>query len=146
MTYRYAPHIHEHFIFEEGLRLKSYTDHKGNWTIGVGHLLGKSNSFSGMEWTREQVMETFEDDLDIAVENAYQIFPEFAIVPPNVQLAIVDMLFNMGINRFRGFKKTIRLLHAQKYEEAAAEALNSKWAKYDVPVRAKRVAKLLSNT
>lgn len=145
MSYRYSTDVHKHFIFEEGLRNESYTDHQGNWTIGIGHLLGRSAGYKGLKWSTAKVMTVFEADLDTAVSNAKQIFPQFNIIPPKVQLAILDMLFNMGINRFRGFKKTIRLIHAGRYAEAAVEALDSEWAKHDVPNRAVRVAKLLSN-
>lgn len=146
MQYRYSTATHEHFKAEEGYRNDSYLDHQDNWTIGIGHLLGKSNAFRGIRWSDEKVLQVFENDLDIVVGNARQLFPEYDILPPNVRLAILDMLFNMGINRFRGFKKTIRLIHEGRFQEAALEALDSEWAKHDVPNRAKRIAKLLSNT
>lgn len=146
MTNRYSKQLHDHFIAEEGYRNESYTDHQGNWTIGIGHLLGKSDAFRGMRWSDAKVISVFENDIDTVVRNAKELFPEFSQLPPKVQLAILDMLFNMGINRFRGFKKTIRLIHLGRFAEAAVEALDSEWARHDVPNRAKRIAKLLSNT
>lgn len=145
MGYKYNKKIHEHFIFEEGFRNESYLDHQGNYTIGIGHYLGKSDAFKGIKWSDEKVMTVFENDLDIAVDGAKQIFPQFNTFSENVQLAIMDMIFNMGINRFRGFKKTIRLIHQGKFKEAAQEALDSEWAKRDVPNRAKRISKLLAS-
>lgn len=145
MELRYSKAVHDHFAAEEGFRTESYLDHQGNWTIGIGHLLGRDIAFRGLKWSEMKVQMAFENDLDICVANARQLFPEWDILPPKVQLAILDMLFNMGINRFRGFKKTIRLIHESRFEEAAREALDSEWAKHDVPNRAARTAKLLSN-
>ena len=145
MSRRYSKAVHDHFTFEEGNRSESYLDTKGNWTIGIGHLLGKDKAFKGMRWTQEKIITVFENDLDISLDHAKTIFPQFAILPPKVQLAILDMIFNLGGYGFRQFKTVIRMVHAQRYPEAAVAALDSKWARQDVPNRAKRVAKLLSN-
>lgn len=146
MSYRYSKEVHDHFIAEEGYRTKSYKDTKGYWTIGIGHLLSKTENFSGLVWSHEKVMTVFENDLDKTVVTAKEIFPEWDTFPSRVQLAILDMIFNLGPYGFRQFKNTIRLIHARKFAEAAAGALQSKWARVDVPNRAKRTAKLLSNT
>lgn len=145
MSRRYSKAVHDHFAFEEGNRSESYLDTKGNWTIGIGHLLGKDKAFKGMRWTQEKIITVFENDLDISLDHAKTIFPQFDILPPKVQLAILDMIFNLGGYGFRQFKTVIRMVHAQRYPEAAVAALDSKWARQDVPNRAKRVAKLLSN-
>lgn len=146
MIPRYSTIVHDHFISEEGYRRKAYKDAKGYWTIGIGHLLSKTQDFSGVTWSDGKVIAVFEDDLDRSLLNAKEIFPEWDILPQNVQLAILDMIFNLGANGFRQFKTTIRLIHNGKYLEAAGAALESKWARQDVPNRAHRTAKLLSNT
>ena len=145
MTSRYSKDVHDHFIAEEGYRPKAYKDSKGYWTIGIGHLLSKTESFAGLVWTDAKIREVFENDLDNSLRHAKEIFPQYAILPPPVQLAVLDMIFNLGGYGFRGFKNTIRLIHAQKYKEAADSAIQSKWARIDVPNRAKRVCKLLAS-
>ena len=144
MSYRYSKKIHDHFIFEEGFRNEAYKDHLGNWTIGVGHYLGASANFAGLKWSDEKVLQVLENDIDVALADAKQLFPEWEVLPPNVQLALLDMSFNMGITTLRKFKTTIRLVHEGKYAEAAASASDTKWAR-QVPNRAKRITKLLSN-
>lgn len=144
MNFRYSKKIHDHFILEEGFRNDAYKDHLGNWTIGVGHYLGKSAEFANLRWTDAKVLGVLENDIDVALADAKQLFPEWETLPPNVQLALLDMSFNMGIATFRKFKQTIRLVHEGKYAEAAASASDSKWAR-QVPNRAKRITKLLSN-
>lgn len=145
MELRYSADVLEHFKFEEGYRNKAYLDSKDYWTIGIGHLLGTDNAFSTLYWTDEKILTVFENDLDHSLAAAKEIFPEFAILPPKVQLAILDMIFNLGTTGFRQFKTVIRMVHAGRFPEAAVAALDSKWARHDVPNRAARVAKLLSN-
>jgi lysozyme len=146
MPSRYSKQVHDHFIAEEGYRHESYTDSMGYWTIGIGHFLSKTQDFSGLVWDDAKIIEVFEDDLDRSVIPAKEIFPEWSILPANVQLGILDMIFNLGPTGFRQFKTVIRMVHNGNYLEAATAALDSKWARQDVPNRAKRTAKLLSNS
>lgn len=44
------------------------------------------------------------------------------------QVALLDMIYNLGLPGFSLFKKTIELLKNGDYENAALEMLNSKWA------------------
>ena len=57
---------------------------------------------------------------------------------------MIDMAFNMGEPRLRGFKKMIAALHAGDFDRAALEALDSKWAREDVaPERSGEIAAML---
>ena len=145
MQFRYSKAVHDHFIAEEGYRTKAYKDTKGYWTVGIGHLLSKTVSFEGLVWSDAKVRTVFENDLDSSLRSAKEIFPQYETLPPNVQLAILDMIFNLGGNGFRQFKTVIRMINAGRYKDAAVAALDSKWARQDVPNRARRTAKLLSN-
>ena len=42
--------------------------------------------------------------------------------------AITNMVYNLGINRFAGFKKFIAAMSKGDYKKAAAEGLDSLWA------------------
>jgi lysozyme len=141
---RYSKAVHDHFILEEGYRNKSYRDSRGFWTIGIGHFLGTDNAFANIKWTDEKIGEVFENDLDKSLATAKEIFPEYNTLPENVQLAILDMIFNLGPGGYRKFKQTIRLIHEGRFVEAAQSASQSAWAR-QVPNRAARVCKLLSN-
>lgn len=46
--------------------------------------------------------------------------------------ALVNMAFNLGLAGLGGFRNTLRLFNEKRYDEAADEALNSKWARKDV--------------
>lgn len=62
--------------------------------------------------------------------------------PESVQAALMNMCFNLGLPRLKGFKRMIAALKAKNYTIAAQEALDSKWAT-QVGQRAKDVAIML---
>ncbi len=41
---------------------------------------------------------------------------------------IIEMVFNLGMTRFLGFKKLLDAIQKQDWERASSEMLNSKWA------------------
>jgi len=49
--------------------------------------------------------------------------------PRGVQEALLNMCFNLGINKLLKFKKMIAALNIQEYRMAAKEGLDSLWAK-----------------
>lgn len=58
------------------------------------------------------------------------------------QVAIIDMLFDLGLPKLLSFKKMINALNEHDYETAAKEMLDSKWAR-QVGDRAKELAKIV---
>jgi lysozyme len=138
----YSKQIENHFIFEEGLRLKSYPDIFGYWTIGVGHMLGKDEKFKNIRWTKQKAIQQLKEDFNEAVKIARLLVKNFDSLPYKTKLGIVDMAFNLGYVRFSKFKQTLTFLNAGKLQEASAQVLKSKWAN-QLPNRAKRTAELL---
>jgi len=149
--------IEQLIIKHEGSRLSVYKDTRGNLTIGVGFNLDSLNapsicSMFGINYeavasgeaslTQAQVDEVFEYQLSLVMGSAMQIFPTFIMMPDNVQAAICDMIFNLGMGGFVKFTQTIADLKAGNYSQAAHDALNSEWAK-QVPSRAADDARLL---
>lgn len=68
-------------------------------------------------------------------------FARFGINPQRIE-ALVDMVYNLGINRFLEFKQTIASIKAGDWEGAAEHALNSRWAR-QVGRRARKIAQIL---
>lgn len=62
--------------------------------------------------------------------------------PANVQRALGNMAYQLGVSGVLRFQKMLDALGAGDRETAADEALDSKWAK-QTPNRAKRVAALI---
>ena len=67
------------------------------------------------------------NDLKEVEQMALRIFPEFYLFNKGQQTVIMDMLFNMGINRFLGFKDFIAQAKLQNVQGMIEEMIDSKW-------------------
>lgn len=122
-------------IFDEGLQLKPYRDSVGKLTIGVGRNL------DDMGITANEAHLLLENDIERAMADLDHNVTWWRHLPDTVQRGMVNMVFNLGWPRFSGFRKMLRALEARDFEEAAREALDSKWAE-QVGARAERISKL----
>lgn len=118
----------------EGLKLFPYKDTLGNWTIGWGRNLN-----NGIYLNEAELM--FQNDLDFTITEL-EHYDWFNEAPVNVQKALVNMNFNLGITKLLTFKKMIDALSAKNWTQASIEALNSKWAR-QVGNRAKDIALMI---
>lgn len=119
----------------EGLKLKPYHDLVNKWTVGYGRNI-EDNGIS-----KEEAELMFDNDF-ARCQRELAPFSWYVNQPQNVQDALMNMCFNLGIGRLLGFKKMIRALTVKDYTQAAIEALDSKWAK-QVPNRAKDIALMM---
>ncbi len=83
----------------------------------------------------------FENDFQRCLDDLIQ-YKWYTEQPDNIKNALMNMCFNLGINRLLGFKRMIAALEDNDYTKAAFEALNSKWAN-QVGDRAKDVALMI---
>ncbi len=124
---------------DEGFMPHAYQDTLGYWTLGHGRLIDKR---LGGGITADEADFLLENDI-IRVEVALdKEFPWWRKCPDNVQLAMANMCFQLGIKKFKGFKNTLSLLKQGLYNQAADNALKSLWAR-QTPERAKRVTDLM---
>ena len=114
----------------EGIKLHLYTDGVGKLTIGFGHNI-EENGISMK--VAEAILQ---EDIDIAVNGLKTIFDNFEDLPHLVKIVMIDMMFNLGYNRFSKFKKMIAAIKAEDWKKAAEEAKDSKWCK-QLPNRCK---------
>lgn len=135
--------IIDHFKFEEGYRTDSYLDTEGYWSVGVGHMLGKDPKYANITWTDAQIMNQFQADMDAAYTEICNIFSQYDSFSANVQLALLDMVYELGEHGLSEFHTMIADINAGNWFAASTDALNSKWAK-QVPTRAQRDAALLA--
>lgn len=119
----------------EGLSLKPYTDSVGKLTIGVGRNLDDRGI------TLDEAEHMLSTDTKISIREAAAL-PFWVLLSPVRQEVIVNMLFNMGLPRFLGFKKMIAALENKDYNAAAFEMLNSRWAD-QVGYRAEELADMM---
>lgn len=119
----------------EGRKRFPYLDTEGNWSIGVGHNL----TANGLP---DKIIDLLLDE-DILIACAalarYLWTKELDEVRYRV---LVEMMFNLGPERFGEFRKMIRAAGRGDYDTAAVEMLDSKWAT-QVGNRATRLAEMM---
>lgn len=121
---------------EEGKSLRMYRCSAGHNTIGIGHNLDAKP-------ISERAAQTiFEDDIADVVAELGGAFPWLMEQPDDVQVALGDMCFQMGLSGLLRFRKMLAALARGDRAEAAREALDSAWAR-QTPARAARVAALM---
>ena len=126
--------VREQLLGHEGERLKPYRCTAGKLTIGVGR------NIEDRGISKEESRYLLANDI-VAVENqCWEKFQWFRGEHLNDarKAAVMNMVFNMGIEGFSKFRKTIAHLEAGRWAEAADEAMDSKWSK-DVGRRAVEV-------
>lgn len=106
----------------EGLRLKPYKCPAGRLTIGYGHNIEDN----GLSKTACEFI-LFED-IEEAERNLYAVFgrDEYEKLSNSQKIALIDMMFNLGLSRFLTFKKFIQAIKKHDWESASAEVINSR--------------------
>lgn len=120
---------------DEGVKLKPYICPAGKLSIGAGRNL------DDMGITEEESDFLLRNDVARVERELDRAYPWWIKCPETVRRGMVNMVYNIGITRFGGFKRMIACLQAGDYKGAAREALDSKWAT-QVGDRAKRIANL----
>lgn len=123
----------------EGFMPYAYKDSLGYWTIGYGRLIDQK---LGGGITEDEADFLLENDIVRTENDLDKAFPWWRKHPENVQRAMANMCFQLGIKKFKGFKNTLALIKAGSYIGAADNALQSLWAR-QTPNRAKEVTDLL---
>lgn len=122
----------------EGLRLKAYQDTEGVWTIGYGRNLQELQIGAKLaeEWLQEDVAEAekyarrFDEYYELDTEARRNVF--------------VEMCFNLGPSRLGKFRKMLSAIRDHRWQDAAVEMLDSKWAD-QVGQRAVTLARLMED-
>jgi len=106
----------------EGLRLKPYKDSVGFTTIGYGRNLDTV----GISKDEAELM--LRNDIAVAVRELLKIIPNFVKLTQNRQDALIDMMYNLGSPRFQGFYHMIKAIVEERFQDAAQDMLQSRWA------------------
>ena len=130
-------------VVSEGLRLQVYKDTLGIDTIGIGrNLEDRGITKEELDWMDIPSMDTVyemciteADAVYLAVNDVQIVEEELVRAHPCVeeldavrQLVLVDMAFNLGVPRLCKFKKMWAAIHENKFDVAAKEMLDSRWA------------------
>ena len=130
-------------ITHEGLRLQVYKDTLGIDTIGIGrNLKDRGITDEELEWmdipsidtvyehgiTEADAMYLAQNDVQIVEKELIRAHPCVEELDAVRQLILIDMAFNMGVPRLSKFKKMWAAIHENKFDVAAKEMLDSRWA------------------
>ena len=121
----------------EGRENVVYRDSLGKPTVGIGHLVVPDDALNvGDKITDEQVDAFFKKDSATAMSAARSQAAEAGIRDAAFIPYLASVNFQLGTGWTRNFTRTWNLIVEGKYQEAAAEAAQSVWAK-QTPVRAR---------
>ena len=124
----------------EGGPLQGYKDSRGIWTIGIGH-----NIQDGPPIKQAVLLEIFDDDLRYFQEQMIENFPWVKSLDMPRVAVLMDMLFAMGINRLRGFKKMLAAMADHNWPDAAKELRDSDFWRSETHNRAEELARQLES-
>lgn len=158
------PQTKQLISYHEGKKNIVYSDSKGYNTIGIGFNLDSNPQLSkaimkymGVDYdkvmagevrlTDSQVDILFRYTVHQAAKDAAAAVNNFKDLPPEAQMALTDMSFNMGLTKLLGFKNMIAAIERYDFHTAAREAVTtngkpSKWAQDVGPRRYKNIYKL----
>lgn len=134
----------------EGVRTSMYLDTLGKATIGIGHLIQphEREKFSeGVEISMELVEELFDLDLNRAAAGAEVLIEECVghDLPEHITEVILEMVFQLGTQGVRNFKKMWKAMRVKDWQKAAAEMKDSRWHSQTTK-RCEHLAEIVANT
>jgi lysozyme len=122
----------------EGVKSHVYLCSAGYETIGVGRNISKS----GMGLSEDEVDYLLENDITRVIKELSSEYPWFNDLDDVRKDAMIDISFNLGATRFRGFKNALSAMESADYTLAAKEFLDSKWSR-DVKGRSHELASMI---
>ena len=128
--------LKQELVRDEGERLKPYHCTAGKLTIGVGRNL------DDVGLSADESAYLLGNDIARVMAELDKALPWWRGLSEVRQRALANMAFNLGVPRLKGFARMLAALQAGQWDEAAAQALASKWAQ-QVGDRAKRIASMI---
>jgi lysozyme len=109
----------------EGVETHAYKCSQNKTTIGVGRNIDPDG---GIGLSEAEIDYLLNNDINrcIGELSGFVWFPD---LNQERQNAIIDMVFNLGITRFKGFKNAIDAMSKSDFDTAADEFYDSRWAK-----------------
>ena len=120
----------------EGVEHKPYKCTAGYLTIGVGRNIEERGL------SDDEIDYILNNDVNIATDELVDTFDWYADLDDVRQRVVVDMVFNLGMPRFKQFQNMIAAIEESDWSEAAAQMMDSRWAK-QVGARAERLRDMM---
>tara|TARA_Y100000114_G_scaffold54937_1_gene50200 strand:- start:1805 stop:2227 length:423 start_codon:yes stop_codon:yes gene_type:complete len=109
----------------EGVRSKVYMCSAGYETIGVGRNIAES----GLGLSEDEIEYLLANDIKRVREELEDNYFWFRALNEARQDAMIDICFNLGLTRLRGFVKALEAMSREQFDIAADEFMDSRWAK-----------------
>ncbi len=148
---------------DEGRKLRTYRCTAGKLSIGIGRnlddvgiresearLFGCTSAAQALAIVRrdgitlDQAESLFANDIVGCERDLDRRLPWWRKLDDVRQRVLLNMVFNLGINRLLGFRNTLRMIERREFEDAAANMLLSLWAK-QVGDRANRLSVMMKS-
>jgi len=114
----------------EGVKAHAYKDQFGTWHIGAGRNIHPEGANQGVGLSEEEIDFMLSNDIARTIQELSSEYPWFNSLEEGARRdGIINMHFNLGRYRFAKFVKAIGHMEAENYDKAAAEFLDSRWAK-----------------
>ena len=120
----------------EGVEHKPYKCTAGYLTIGVGRNIEERGL------SDDEIDYILQNDVNIVTDELVATFDWYPDLDPIRQRVVVDMVFNLGMPRFKQFQNMIAAIEAGDWMEASDEMMDSRWAQ-QVGLRASRLAEMM---
>tara|TARA_R110002167_G_scaffold81439_6_gene223097 strand:+ start:4131 stop:4562 length:432 start_codon:yes stop_codon:yes gene_type:complete len=133
-----ADKLRQQIRMHEGVEYKVYEDTEGIKTVGVGRNL-EDRGLSD-----DEIDYLLSNDIDICVKELEQTFDWYDDLDDIRKRVLIDMMFNLGMPRLKGFVNMLKAIEAGAWKNAAVEMLDSKWAE-QVGNRASRLSEMMES-
>ena len=147
----------ERITENEGYRQSVYECSNGVPTVGIGQALKDFDPTPELckmiiDWQIEKKLIQIAKDhaqIDVAtvvskihlsLSDKIEFYSE---LPPMIQGILIEQSYQMGIRGMMQFKKMLKAMKEKDWKEASSQMLDSKWARFDSPQRAERLADIV---
>ena len=122
----------------EGVRRHVYVCSGGYETIGVG----RNISQSGLGISEEEIDFLLDKDIERVTNELTGEYEWVDTLDEVRKNALIDISFNLGASKLRGFKNALQAMSEDNYKTASEEFYDSRWAQ-QVGMRATRLCKMI---
>jgi lysozyme len=108
----------------EGVRSHVYLCSAGYETLGVG----RNISESGLGLTEDEIDFLLINDITRVKQELTDAYFWFPALNEARQDAMIDICFNLGLTRLRGFVNALEAMSREQFDVAADEFMDSRWS------------------
>jgi|TARA_B100001094_G_scaffold207972_1_gene201849 lysozyme len=98
----------------------------GFYTLGIGRNVDMND---GVGLSDDEVQYLLENDIERVIKELSSEYPWFNGLDDVRKDAIIDIGFNLGATKLRGFRRALTAMEEADYNAASDEFLDSKWAR-----------------